>query len=501
MKRPSFDQRGKRCPTIGALAAAVSVAAILMPYHVNLTQARAHAAPRALTGTLTLYASYYTPIAPTRTNPHPPKYLGTIVKNYQALHPSVTIKLLPNVTQTSLAFTQYKATQFAGGIEPDVIYNNPSDANNLETPKGWYLPLDTYLSKPNPYVTGNAHWSDMFGPGILANVTNPNGHIYNLPLDAIDTAIFYNKNAFAKAGIAGPPATFGAWLGDMAKLKKAGFIPYYLNAGGAGTDYMDWHERQLVDMIYHSEATKLQALPGGNKGGYQLSTLQVVRAIKAGLFTATDPRYVEVLTLLKQLAAYAQPGFEGVSATGTPYALFSAGKLAMFQGTTFDVSGLANLHLNFPFGSFEAIPPLTKDTTSYATGTAPGKIGIVGAFANYNVTIGTTRDHNLPLAIDFLQYLSQPSTGGRMITEAGALVPVLKNVPVPEGLKVFLPSSGRRDCLFPGYVSRLDPQFSSQYYKVLQPYLLGDLDTPSTAMQIQQLMTVAAARVAAQDHL
>ncbi len=81
MKRQTFGQRGKRRPTIGALAAAASVAAILMPYHVNLTQARAHAAPSALTGTLTLYASYYTPIAPTRTNPHPPKYLGTIVKN------------------------------------------------------------------------------------------------------------------------------------------------------------------------------------------------------------------------------------------------------------------------------------------------------------------------------------------------------------------------------------------------------------------------------------
>jgi raffinose/stachyose/melibiose transport system substrate-binding protein len=489
-----------RFAPLGTLVAVVCVMAALMPGPVG--QASAGTKRSSLAGTLTVYAAAYTPAKPTKSNPHPATYLGTIVKNYEALHPGATIKLLPNVSQTSIAFTQWKATQFAGGIEPDIIYNNPIDANNIEVPKGWYVPLDQFLRKPNPYVRGNKAWADLFGKGILANVTNANGHIYNLPLDAIDTAIFYNKSAFAKAGIAGPPATFAEWMTDMAKLKKAGYIPYYLNAGAAGTDYMDWHERQLVDMLYHAEADKLHAIPGGSKGTYQLSTPQVVRAIQSGTFSAKDPRYIEVLTLLKQFASYAQPGFEGVSATGTPYSLFASGKLAMFEGTTFDVRGLANLHLRFPYGSFMAIPPITKATSRFATGAIPGKIGIVGAFANYNVTVATVkRDHNLALAIDFLLYLSQPSTGGRMITQLGALVPVIKNVPVPAGLKVFLPSSGRRDCLFPGYVARLDPQFATQYYKVLQIYLLGQLDQSAASAQMQQLMSAAATRIAAQSHI
>ena len=455
----------------------------------------------ALSGTLTIYASNYTPAAPTKSNPNPPTYLTTIVKDYQALHPGVTVKLLPNVTQTSIAFTQYKATQFAGGTEPDIIYNNPVDANNIEVAKGWYLPLDQYLSKPNPYVKGNEAWADVLVNGALGNVTNANGHNYNLPLDAIDTAIFYNKAAFAKAGIPNPPATFAEWMNDMARLKKAGYIPYYMNVGAAGEDYVDWHERQLVDMIYHSQADKLHAIPGGAKGSYQLTSVQVARAIKSGLFSATSPRYGDVLKQLKQFADNAQPGFAGVPATGSPYALFSSGKLAMFQGTTFDVKPLAQLGIRFPYSTFQAIPPLTRATSPYATGAAPGKIGIIGAFANYNVTIGTTRDHNLPLAIDFLQYLSQPSTGGRMITQLGELVPVLKNVPVVESLKIFGPSSARRDALFPGFVSRVDPQFSTQAYKVLQTYLLGQTSLSDTQTQLEQLMQVGAARVAAANHI
>jgi len=487
-----------RSARLGAIAGVICLTSVLVPAYVGRASARTGVA--ALSGTLTIYASQYTPATPTKSNPNPPTYLTTIVKNYQSLHPGVTIKLLPNVTQTSIAFTQYKATQFAGGTEPDIIYNNPVDANNIDVAKGWYLPLDQYLAKPDPYVKGNKAWADVLVNGALGNVTNANGHSYNLPLDAVDTAIFYNKAAFAKAGIAGPPTTFDAWIDDMTKLKKAGYVPYYMNAGAAGEDYVDWHERQLSDMLYHSLADKLHAIHGGAKGSYQLTSAQVARAVKSGLFSATDARYGDVLKQLKQFADYAQPGFAGVPATGTPYALFNSGKLAMFEGTTFDVKPLAQLGIRFPYSTFQAIPPITKATSSYATGATPGKIGIIGAFANYNVTIGTTRDHNLPLAIDFLRYLSQPATGGRMITQLGELVPVLKNVPVVESLKVFVPSSARRDALFPGFVSRLDPQFASQAYKVLQTYLLGQTSLQETQTQLEQLMQVGAQRVATANH-
>lgn len=490
--------RKARC---ASMLAVVCVAGGLTP--ASMQPAAAHPSRAALSGTLTFYASQYTPTAPTASNPQPATYLGTIVKNYEASHPGVTIKLLPNVTSTTVSVDQWKTTQFAGNTEPDIIYNNPVEANNKDVPKGWYLPLDTYLSQPDPYVKGNKHWSDLFPASALANVTNADGHNYNLPMDAIDTAIFYNKKAFARAGISHPPTTWAEMISDMAALKKAGYSPLFLNAGATGTDYMDWWERQIDDMLFGSEAAKFHALPGGAKGNYQLTVPQMVHAIKSGLFSTKDPRFVEDWALLKQLASYAQPGFEGVSSgTTSADALFAAQKVAMFEGTTGDVKALQDLHLSFPWSTFMAIPPITPATSSYATGAQAGRIGIVGAFANYNITVATTnRDHNLPLALDFLRYLSQPSTGGKMITQLGIMVPVLKGVPIPQSLKVFIPSVARHDCLIPGFNEQLDVQYATGYYKVLQLYLLGQMSESDALSQIQQLMTAGADRVAAAEHI
>ncbi len=490
---------------LAALLASACVVGALLPAPAR--HALAQASTASFTGTLTVYASQYTPVVPSQSNPHPATYLGTVVKNYEAMHRGVTIKLLPNVTATTVGVDQWKNTQFAGGTEPDIIYNNPVEANNKDVSKGWYLPLDSYLTQPNPYQSGNTTWASDFPSGALANVTNANGHNYNLPLDAIDTAIFYNKTAFAKAGIGHPPTTWAEMIADMAALKKAGYSPLFLNVGAAGTDYMDWWERQIDDMLYHSEAAKFHALPGGAKGTQQLTVPQMVHAIKAGLFSTHDSRFIEDWRLLKQLASYAQPGFEGVASSGTSTAsladtLFATQKVAMFEGTTADVKTLGELHLSFPWSTFMAVPPMTRATSSYATGTLPGKIGIVGAFANYNITVATTqRDHNLPLALDFLRYLTQPSTGGRMITQLGIMVPIIKGVPIPEGLKVFIPSVARPDCLLPGFNEQLDVQYATAYYKVLQLYLIGQIGESDALMQVQQLMTTGADRVAAQNHI
>jgi raffinose/stachyose/melibiose transport system substrate-binding protein len=502
MTRTSRQGRGRsRMVHSASTLALVCVAGGLLPASTQRVSAQADRAP--LSGTLTFYASQYTPTAPTTSNPHPATYLGTIVKNYEALHPGVTIKLLPNVTSTTVSVDQWKTTQFAGNTEPDIIYNNPVEANNKDVSKGWYLPLDTYLAQPDPYVKGNKHWSALFPASALANVTNANGHNYNLPMDAIDTAIFYNKKAFAKAGIAHPPTTWAEMMSDMSALKAAGYSPLFLNAGATGTDYMDWWERQIDDMLFGSEAAKFHALPGGAKGTYQLTVPQMVRAIKSGLFSTKDPRFVEDWALLKQLASYAQPGFAGVSSGATSSdALFAAQKVAMFEGTTADVKALQDLHLTFPWSTFMAIPPITSATSPLATGKQAGRIGIVGAFANYNISIATTnRDHNLPLALDFLHYLSQPTTGGKMITQLGIMVPVLKGVPIPSSLKVFIPSVARHDCLLPGFNEQLDVQYATGYYKVLQLYLLGQISESAALSQVQQLMTAGADRVAAAEHI
>jgi multiple sugar transport system substrate-binding protein len=80
------------------------------------------------------------------------------------------------------------------------------------------------------------------------------GTLYGLPSNIENYAIFYDKDAFAKAGITAPPATFAEFVSDAAKLTSgtehgvalsglsgdgsvaAYFLPWILSAGGNPSD-------------------------------------------------------------------------------------------------------------------------------------------------------------------------------------------------------------------------------------------------------------------------
>jgi raffinose/stachyose/melibiose transport system substrate-binding protein len=451
-----------------------------------------------LKGTLEVYAGSYSPAEPTEANPNPPTYLEKIVEEYESKHPGVKIKLIPYNQKSTEAFAKWKFTQFAGGQIPDIIYNNPDHANN-ESSKGWYIPLDEYLEKPNPYVDGNKSWKNILVDGTLDSTMHPSGENYNFPLDAIETAIFYNKEMFDKAGIKEIPKTWAEFITVSQKLDQAGFTPFFLNAGPNGRDYVDWFERQFMDMLYWEKREELNALKGDNPDSIQLTTEQFVRAYKKGLISPQDERYKESWKLVKGLSQYAQDGFTGAQ-LGDEQKYFVNEKVAMFEGSTGHVKIInEQLKPDFKWGTFQAIPPLTEETTDFATGEPTGRIGVIGAFANYNITKAAKERGNLDLAVDFLMFLSAPKNSGPMITELGHFVPMVKGVDIPEQLKDFAPSVARRTTLFQGYVSRLTPQFGDQYFKTLQLYLLDKVSLDEAMKQVDSYMMRATNQLIAEN--
>ncbi|MFI1092632.1 ABC transporter substrate-binding protein [Streptomyces sp. NPDC020917] len=75
----------------------------------------------------------------------------------------------------------------------------------------------------------------------LKNYVDPHanqigGKEYQLPFNTQPTPlVYYNKNDFAKAGIAGAPKTYSALLADCAKLKAKGITPFVVGGGGKDT--------------------------------------------------------------------------------------------------------------------------------------------------------------------------------------------------------------------------------------------------------------------------
>lgn len=178
---------------------------------------------------------------------------------FEAAYPGVKVKLLgvpwPDVP------TKVK-TAIIGGKPPDVAHYHPFGLGA----QGFAEPLDDLWQE----------WGRAkdFLPGAMQDVSW-RGHTYGMPLDINCTILIYNKDLFAKYGLAepGPNYDYARWQKDLAALTTAGNYGIGLATGG-------WHTYAFVlangGELLKEEAGKIHA-------------------------TFTDPRTVEAVRFLTAL--------------------------------------------------------------------------------------------------------------------------------------------------------------------------------------------------------
>ncbi|RCG28626.1 extracellular solute-binding protein [Sphaerisporangium album] len=128
--------------------------------------------------------------------------------------PGVTIKKLvsPNVDRTG-----YAKQLDASGNLPDILQS--------VNPAGF-----AQAGKLAPFT--DEELRNFIAPkaGAIA------GKVYQLPYNTqVIPVVYYNKDAFAKAGITGTPRTYPELLDVSAKLKDKGITPFVVGGGGADT--------------------------------------------------------------------------------------------------------------------------------------------------------------------------------------------------------------------------------------------------------------------------
>ncbi|MFD5919222.1 ABC transporter substrate-binding protein [Kitasatospora sp. NPDC058201] len=155
-----------------------------------------------------------------------------------------------------------------------------------------------------------------FGLGELADWSDPtsnsfNGKIFQLATNSQTWQIYYQKAAFEKAGIAGPPKTWDDLLAAVGKLKAAGIKPLVIGGGAPDGLGPRWTFSQLVaNEVYAKDPKWLDKLVSGQTD-------------------FSDPLFLKAATEMKELA-----GKENVVNLSATYAEaqsdFLAGKGAMF---------------------------------------------------------------------------------------------------------------------------------------------------------------------------
>ena len=120
--------------------------------------------------------------------------LQSVLQDFETLHPNINVKYEVIADE----YMDVIKTRLIGEAAPDVFYLDVSEAPFLIS-KDVLEPLDSY-------ITADFDLAD-FEPSLL-NLFKDQGRIYGLPKDYSTLALFYNKQAFAAAGLTDPPQTW-----------------------------------------------------------------------------------------------------------------------------------------------------------------------------------------------------------------------------------------------------------------------------------------------------
>jgi multiple sugar transport system substrate-binding protein len=156
------------------------------------------------------------------------KAIDSVVKDFQSTHPNITVTVKSGQDDS-------KVTQAIGaGSGPDVGLSYSTDIVGKFCSSGAWVDLTQYIQRDKVDLNKlNA---------TTRQYTEFDGKRCAMPFLADAYGLFYNKDLFAKAGIAGPPKTLDELAADAKKLtvrnsdgslKTVGFLPlfdFYENA-------------------------------------------------------------------------------------------------------------------------------------------------------------------------------------------------------------------------------------------------------------------------------
>jgi len=304
--------------------------------------------------------------------------------DYMATHPNVDIQI---TVLENEAFKTKLTTVMQSGEPPDIFQSWGGGVMNDYANAGLLQDITPALD-----ADGGA-WRNTFATGALG-VYAYKGENYGVPWDMGMIGFWYNKELFAKAGIATPPTTWTEFLDDVKALKAAGITPI---AVGEGDKWPGMH-------MWAYLVTRL----GGKdnfEGAYN----------RTGSFT--DAPFVEAGKKLQELLALEpfQDGFLGAT-YGDEATAMGNGKAAMElmgqwapaveKDNSADKKGIGDNLGFFPFPMVEGGKGDPADAVGGGNGFAIGK-------------------NASPEAIDFVKFMTSAENQAAL-AKIGVAIPVVK---------------------------------------------------------------------------
>ncbi|NUN98738.1 MAG: carbohydrate ABC transporter substrate-binding protein, partial [Candidatus Omnitrophica bacterium] len=350
-------------------------------------------------------------------------------------------------------------------IAPEIIHQNAEIAWQ-DTDKGWYIPLDEYLEKPNPYVPVNKRWLDTFTNQALVNAKRaPDGKLYCISLDIIETGLFYNKDLLRKLGCDRMPDTWEEMRAMFKKIDSQGVTPMATAIFGLGSD---WGQDILFEMLYRKLLPDMDLIPSSPESeaylGHYLEAREAGFLFTKGFFTPKDPRWRELNRLLYEWRQFWPKELKN----SDPARLFLTERVPILWDSSF----LLRRMETDPYRTFDwgvaYIPRITPETSRFADGGPATVIG--GAAIQLHLTNSARNNNRVEDCIDFLMFLSAPQSIERLAAEALVFIPNVKGAKMASQLAPFAEIFQRRYCAIK-WLDSMDGQYKKQWRRMLDYYL------------------------------
>ena len=181
-----------------------------------------------------------------------------VVKAFEARFPDTAVRFRQSSTGR-----EWLVTQLSGGTAPDILNTNVENVWQ-DVHKGWYVPLDRFLDAPHPFVEteqpGSESWWDLFiYQAISRGKAAPDGKMYNLTYDMVETGILYNNTVLSLLGVSFP-TTWSEMIAILGRIQENPFyklaqdhsIVFPDDASGLA-DASKQYERPSLQMAFEQE--------------------------------------------------------------------------------------------------------------------------------------------------------------------------------------------------------------------------------------------------------
>lgn len=428
--------------------------------------------------------NYYAP----ETYPDSSEMVVKLVEKYQKVHPDVKINLIELPSNESDART-WLTTRMTANRAPEIAweqyYKKWEQAKN-----DWWLPLDSFLELPNPYVEagkpGSEKWKNLIPDFVWNETRSPQGKQYQLTLDWVETGLYYNKDIFNEVGITADWENWEDFLADLGKLQEAGYqVPIGVFILPGWSTYQ-WADDLVMSSVWEDKIPSFY-LEKYNASGQNLRTItqeEFAKAVYDGKYSTSDPRFDAFLDIMKEWSQYWGKGFTSGSQNQN-YQNFISQRLPMYWGGSWDMKNVSK-EAQFDYG-VTYIPKITAATSEYASGKIYRVGGPSGA-AQYGIPLQVAQEGKLRETIDFLMFWSAQQNSGDLISKSMMFLPIANGVEADPLMASFQEVAELPIRLFPDPIGRLTSRGGNDYDRIMQDFLLGNLNKAEAKEKLQIIM-------------